>query len=129
MQLGLSSNNSGLYRNSTGAMYPYDIGGMINITGSSASQTGYYYFYYNIEVEAICVPGMQNIYGCMDSIACNYNALANIDDSSCYYPPNIQISQNVNQLDVIINNTGSQQQPYILFVEHWRNYSKYYSNK
>jgi len=112
LQLGLSSNNSGLYRNSTGAMYPYDIGGMINITGSSASQPGYYYFYYNIEVEAICIPSMQNTYGCMDSIACNYNSLVNIDDSSCYYPPNIQINQNVNQLDLIINNTGSQQQPY-----------------
>ena len=28
---------------------------MINITGSSASQPGYYYFYYNIEVESKCL--------------------------------------------------------------------------
>ncbi len=55
MQLGLSTNNSGLYRNSTGAIYPYNIGEIINITGSSASQAGYYYFYYNIEVEAVCL--------------------------------------------------------------------------
>ena len=55
LQLGISTNNSGLYRNSTGSTYPYDIGGMINITGSSASQSGYYYFYYNIEVEAQCL--------------------------------------------------------------------------
>jgi len=54
LQLGVSSSNSGLYRNSTGANYPYSIAGMINITGSSASQAGYYYFYYNIEVEAKC---------------------------------------------------------------------------
>ena len=47
LQLGISTNNSGLYRNSTGANYPYNIGEIINITGSSASQAGYYYFYYN----------------------------------------------------------------------------------
>ncbi|MBB77983.1 MAG: hypothetical protein CL844_03145 [Crocinitomicaceae bacterium] len=54
LQLGISANNSGLYRNSSGANYPYNIGNMINITGSSASLPGYYYFYYNIEVEAKC---------------------------------------------------------------------------
>ena len=32
MQLGLSTNNSGLYRNSTGAIYPYNIGEIINIS-------------------------------------------------------------------------------------------------
>ncbi len=53
-QLGVSGNNSGLYRNSTGANYPYNIGNMISITGSSASQAGYYYFYYNINVEVQC---------------------------------------------------------------------------
>ncbi len=54
MQLGLSSSNSGLYRNNTGASYPYNIGDMIQITNSSASQPGYYYFYYNLEVKAKC---------------------------------------------------------------------------
>ena len=43
-----------MYRNSTGANYPYNIGNMINITGSSATQPSYYYFYYNIDVEAKC---------------------------------------------------------------------------
>ena len=55
LQLGISANNSGLYRNSTGANYPYNIGNMISITGSSASQPGYYYFYYNLEIEAKCI--------------------------------------------------------------------------
>ncbi|MBE50205.1 MAG: hypothetical protein CMP51_00675 [Flavobacteriales bacterium] len=55
LQLGLSpASNSGLYRNSTGSIYPYNIGDMISITGSSASQNGYYYFYYNIKVDAVC---------------------------------------------------------------------------
>ena len=54
-QLGISSNNSSLYRNNSGAQYPYNIGGAIDITGSSASSSSYYYFYYNIEVETECL--------------------------------------------------------------------------
>ena len=48
---------TGLYRNSTGANYPYNIGAAINITQSSASTNpfDYYYFFYNIEVEIKCV--------------------------------------------------------------------------
>jgi choice-of-anchor B domain-containing protein len=54
MQLGISSGNSGLYRNDAGAIYPYNIGSIMNITGTSAGSPGYYYFYYNIEVEVPC---------------------------------------------------------------------------
>ena len=53
-QLGINGTNSGLYRNNSGPDYPYNIANMINIKGSSASQPGYYYFYYNIEVQAKC---------------------------------------------------------------------------
>ena len=55
MQLGVSSSYSDLYRNDENAVYPYNIGNVINITGSSARQPGYYYFYYNIEVEVPCI--------------------------------------------------------------------------
>jgi len=55
LQLGVSGNNSGLYRNSSGAVFPYDIGGILSITGSSASSSGYYYFYYDIEVNVPCL--------------------------------------------------------------------------
>ena len=55
LQLGVSANNSSLYRNNSGATYPYDIGGAITLTGSSASSPGYYYFYYDIEVEIPCI--------------------------------------------------------------------------
>ena len=48
MQLGVSQgalSNVGLYRNNSGPSYPYNIGGAIDITASSASQpTNYYYF-------------------------------------------------------------------------------------
>ena len=54
MELGISNGNSGLYRNDDGASYPYNIGSIMQITGSSASSPEYYYFYYNIEVEVPC---------------------------------------------------------------------------
>ena len=54
MQLGISSDNSDLYRNSSGADYPYNIGNVLTITGNSANEPGYYYFYYDIEVEIPC---------------------------------------------------------------------------
>jgi len=60
MQLGVAAGalqNVGLYRNDENAIYPYDIASAISITNSSAGLTGfpgYYYFYYNIEVEVVC---------------------------------------------------------------------------
>ena len=54
LQLGISNGNSGLFRNSSGADYPYNIADMITITSSSANDPGYYYFFYDIEVEALC---------------------------------------------------------------------------
>ena len=52
-QLGIASGNSGLYRNNSGPSYPYDIGGLISITRSSANSDpyGYYYFFYDLEVK------------------------------------------------------------------------------
>jgi len=54
MQLGISNGNSDLYRNNAGAIYPYNIGSVMNITGTSAGSPGYYYFYYDIEVVVPC---------------------------------------------------------------------------
>lgn len=42
--------NPGLYRNSSGANFPYNIGGLVSITGTDASAAAYYYFFYNWEV-------------------------------------------------------------------------------
>ena len=58
-QLGIGASNSGLYRNNNQGnlpSYPYNIASAINITASSASTapTGYYYFFYDIEVETPC---------------------------------------------------------------------------
>ena len=50
-RLGLSNTSAvNLYRNSTGAVYPYNIGGLVSITASSAGTPGYFYFFYNWQV-------------------------------------------------------------------------------
>ena len=87
-ELGISSSNTspGLYRSNDAAFvnYPYDIGGLISITESSASVADqYYYYFYNIEVEAMCVGLTTPILGCTDPTACNYDPSANTDDGSC----------------------------------------------
>ncbi len=69
MQLGVANNAlqaNGLYRNNSGATYPYNIGSAINIISSSANTDpySYYYFFYDIEVEIICddnLTGVNNI--------------------------------------------------------------------
>jgi choice-of-anchor B domain-containing protein len=55
MELGIANGNSGLYRNDSGAIYPYLIGSIMNITGASnqSSQDNWYYFY-NMEIEVPC---------------------------------------------------------------------------
>ena len=42
------------------------------------------------------------VQGCTDSIACNYNSLATIDDFSCYFL-SAQINQNGTDLEVIVS--------------------------
>ena len=83
-ELGVSANNSGLYRNNGGPAYPYEIGSVMTITSSSAntSPTGYYYFYYDIEIEDACFGVVS---GCTDSTALNFNPNAAIDDGSCCF--------------------------------------------
>lgn len=42
-----------LYRNTSGASYPYEIS-PVSITGNSATSPGYYYFFYDWEVQPYC---------------------------------------------------------------------------
>jgi len=49
-RLGLGSGTAFLYRNSGGVTYPYNIGGLVSITGSSQG-SGYHFYFYNWEVQ------------------------------------------------------------------------------
>lgn len=49
-RLALGGTTINLYRNSAGGAYPYNIGGLVSMTGSSAGG-GYYYFFYNWQVQ------------------------------------------------------------------------------
>ena len=100
MQLGVASGSlqsSGLYRNDENAIYPYNIASAISITNSSAGLTGfpgYYYFYYNIEVEVVC-QGVNSLstWDCDNQGNCSdpgngtgqYTSLASCQ-SSCVFP-------------------------------------------
>jgi len=74
MQLGVATGalqSNGLYRNDQNAAYPYNIASAISITNSSAGLTGYpgyYYFYYNLEVEVICQGANLTTWDCDPSI-------------------------------------------------------------
>ncbi|MBX7241482.1 MAG: M4 family metallopeptidase [Bacteroidia bacterium] len=51
-QLGVDPGiqNPALYRNSAGAVFPYNAGGLVSITGTDATAAGYYYFFYDWNV-------------------------------------------------------------------------------
>ena len=51
----------GIFRNNSGASYPYNFGSLASITGSTANSSGYYYFYYDIEMAANVTPNVVSI--------------------------------------------------------------------
>lgn len=53
LQLG-TAGLSNLYRNQAGGNYPYSLPGLISITGNSANNAAYYYFFYDWEVASFC---------------------------------------------------------------------------
>ncbi len=55
LQLGINGGNSNnLFRNSSGGNYPYNIDGVVSITGNSAGNPVFYYYFYDWEVSAKC---------------------------------------------------------------------------
>ncbi len=49
-----TAGTSRLYRNISGANYPYAINGLVSINGNSAGDPNYYYYFYNWEVQSLC---------------------------------------------------------------------------
>ena len=56
LQLGLNTTNSSLYRNNSGAVFPYTISNLVSFTGASNTSTqDNWYNYYNIEFKENCL--------------------------------------------------------------------------
>ena len=61
-ELGLDNPGQiGVFRNNAGATYPYNFGNLASITGSTANSSGYYYFYYDIELAASVTPNVVSL--------------------------------------------------------------------
>ena len=55
LQLGTAGGNANnLFRNQNGALYPYEVNGLVTINGNSAGEPGYYYFFYDWEIASRC---------------------------------------------------------------------------
>ena len=84
-QIGVSGNNEGLYRNNNvnPDFFPINLLNVIEIVSNTTdSPFDYYYYFYNWQLEISC----ENILGCMDMAACNYDDMVTEDDGSCIYP-------------------------------------------
>jgi hypothetical protein len=56
LELGMSSGNSNLFRNNSGAAYPYALGTLASITGhNSPNSAWYHYFFYNLQMQENCL--------------------------------------------------------------------------
>ncbi len=80
-RLSCNTTAPGLYRNSTGAGFPRKIDGLISITGSSASDTNFYYYFYDWEVVKIaCISERTEV----DAIITNQEPIADFTYSGEY---------------------------------------------
>ena len=88
LELGVASNGSNLFRNNSGAIFPYNIGSFVSITGTNANPSDYYYFFYDIEIEE---PGSSVVSECSDTSqhtvllqANQITATSQVDSVDCY---------------------------------------------
>ena len=88
LELGVASNGSNLFRNNSGAIFPYNIGSFVSITGTNANPSDYYYFFYDIEIEE---PGSSVVSECSDTsqhtVLLQENqiiATSQVDSVDCY---------------------------------------------
>jgi hypothetical protein len=82
-----------LYRNNAGAVFPYQIPGLISITGSSAGGAFYYYFYDWEIVKDPCISPRSPVYLVMDQV----QAAGNVGTFGMTATVNQNVSTNANQ--------------------------------
>ena len=83
-QIGIIGENQGLYRNNniSSDVFPINLLDIIEINSNTTdSPLDYYYYFYNWQLEINC----ENILGCTDQNACNYNENATDDDGTCQF--------------------------------------------
>jgi PKD repeat protein len=81
-----------LYRNNAGAIFPYQLPGLLSITGSSAGGAFYYYFYDWEVVKDPCISPRTPIYLIMDEV----QASAGISTTGMTTSISVNSSQNAN---------------------------------
>ena len=65
IELGVSTTGTDLYRNNSGASYPYLLGTLASITGHNspyAGDTNYHYFFYNLNIQESCLSNFSQTY-------------------------------------------------------------------
>jgi Zn-dependent metalloprotease len=76
-QLGISGDVD-LYRNNNSASFPYTISNLAEITGTNAGQPGFYYFYYDWNLqEADCISSRTAVNATVDQVTANYSFTVN----------------------------------------------------
>ncbi|MGQ0826921.1 MAG: PKD domain-containing protein [Bacteroidota bacterium] len=122
-----------LYRNAGGASYPYTISGLVSITETDVEATnpGYYYFFYDWQVQSAgCVSNRKIITGSMD-VCTGIEDLSLTNDIMIYPNPNNGIALVVfstpkkNEYTVEIKNTLGQ----IVYREVLQNHTENYSTQ
>ncbi|MEC9208825.1 MAG: PKD domain-containing protein [Bacteroidota bacterium] len=79
MQLGMSGSNNDMYRNSSGAVFPYNISDIVSITGTNAP-VEYYYFFYDWEVKkASCISNISTVIATIDNNTSNTSTITACD--------------------------------------------------
>lgn len=120
-----------LYRNTAGGAYPYNVSGVVSITGNSASLPAYYYFFYNWKVQQNPCMSNTTIVSAVDSCASGINDADAAAWLAIYPNPsngnfiaNFQTSAKDNYSIKITNTLGQ-----VVYEEALNNFSGTYSRK
>jgi PKD repeat protein len=75
-----------LYRNTSGASYPYNASGIVSITGNSASMPAYYYFFYDWKVQQNPCASPSVLVAGIDSCNTGVPSILSLENSLNVYP-------------------------------------------
>ncbi len=92
MQLGVAGNNN-LFRNQTGGNYPYTITNTVSITGNSANNLAYYYYFYDWEILQSCSSSRIPVTGIINPTTTVAISISNNDTEICQEETSIFTSQ------------------------------------